>query len=326
MINIKIGAQYPHGACSYYRSYGVFPYLSRLDDRIKIDPISEIEWHVITNTDILYLERPQSVEFYSACKMAKDFNVKLWVDYDDSLFDVPEYNPCHEHFSKEDTKKIIVECLKMADVVTTTTPALKGLYSKYNDNVQIVENAFNDYNYTLPDEPSDQEALCWRGSTTHRQDLLGVASEMFQLAKEHPEWGWIFIGNDVWYITDGIPKHYQQNELPILKYFKFLKNSQPAIQLAPLAFNRFNVGKSNIAWIEGTFAGAVCIGPRMPEWNRPGILSYGNAESFRALLEGLMTDSSLRERLFNESKEYIQDNLCLSKINQKRKDIVEGLL
>jgi len=325
MIKIKVGVQYPHGACSYYRSMGPFSKLHKLNSKIDVQKIDEIEWHAIADTDILYLERPAGPEFLAACRIAKDFNVKLWVDYDDNLFDIPEYNPCHDTFNL-DVKKIIAQCVQLADIVTVATPELKNVYSNYNDNVVVIENAFNDYNFILPDEPSREEALLWRGSQTHRQDLLGVAEQVFKLAKEYPEWGWCFVGNDLWYMTDGIDKHYNQKELPVLKYFKFIKNTNPAIQFVPLQFNRFNVGKSNIAWIEGTYAGATCIGPDLPEWKRPGLIRYRDAKEFYVNLDSLIKDGRKRKDNFELSKYYIMDNLYLSKINLKRITVIERLL
>lgn len=324
-MKIKIGVQYPHGACSYYRTLGVFSKLHKLNDKIKVELIKEIEWHMVANADILYLERPSNYDFHTACTIAKDFNIPLWLDYDDNLFDLPEYNPGYKYFSQKTTKEVIQKCLKLADIVTVTTPELQKVYSNYNNNVHIVENAFNDYNYQLENNYSKNESLFWRGSETHRNDLLGVGVQMFDLAEKYKKWGWCFVGNNVWFITDNMKNYYQIDELTVLKYFRFIKQTNAGIQLAPLAFNRFNVGKSNISWIEGTFAGSCCIAPNLPEWNRPGVTVYDNANDFKEKLENLIKDKKIREMNFKASRKYIIDNLMLSDINKKRLNIIERL-
>jgi hypothetical protein len=324
-MKVKVGVQSPHGACSYYRTMGVLSKLRKLNPNISIELITEIEWHLIADADVLYLERPANANFHKACTIAKDYNVPLWIDYDDNLFDVPPYNPAYENYSKKQTKEVLASCIKMADVVTVTTKELQIVYGNLNKNIKVVENAFNDYNYKLEKKPSKNESLCWRGSRTHRNDLLGVLDEMVELSNKYEDWGWCFVGSDLWYVTDNIANHYQTNELPQLKFFKFMKNTNAAIQLAPLAFNRFNVGKSNIAWLEGVFAGSCCIAPHLPEWEKPGIETYKNRDEFKSKLDMLMRDKKKRERNFKDSRKYIVDNLLLSNINRKRLEILEGL-
>ena len=324
-MRVKLAVQYPHGACSYYRSIGVFSKLHKLNNNIEISHIKEIEWHMIADADVLYLERPCNYEFHTAIQMAKDFNVPVWIDFDDNLFDLPEYNPGHKYFSQKSTKECIEKCIKLADVITVTTPELQKVFSNYHGNVKIIENAFNDYNFNLPDQASKNESCLWRGSETHRNDLLGVAPQIFDLADKYKKWGWCFVGNNVWYMTDNINNHYQIDELPQLKYWKFIKQTNAGIQINPLAFNRFNVGKSNIAWIEGIFAGSCCIAPELPEWKRPGVTLYNNSNDFKDKLEYLIKDKKAREINFKLSREYILDNLLLSKINEKRLKILEEL-
>jgi len=325
-MRVKAAVQYPHGACSYYRSLGVLKKLHKLNNNISVEHIKEIEWHMISDADVLYLERPASYEFHTAGQMAKDFNVPLWVDFDDNLFDLPKYNPGHKYFSQDTTKECIIKCIKLADVVTVTTPELQKVYSNYHNNVKVIENAFNDYNFKLPNEASKNESCLWRGSETHRNDLLGVAPQIFELANKYKKWGWCFVGNNVWFMTDNINNHYQIDELPQLKFWKFIRKTNAGIQINPLAFNRFNVGKSNIAWIEGTFAGSCCIAPELPEWKRPGITLYDSPNDFKDKLDNLIKDKKIREMNFKTSRKYIIDNLLLSDINKKRLNILEELI
>jgi len=326
MKKIKLGIRYPHGACSYYRSMGVFSKLHKLDANIDSTLIDKIDWHFIADADILYLERPQDGHFYNACKIAKDFNVKVWVDYDDDLFNIPSWNPAKPHYSKPEVKKEIKKCLKIADVVTVTTPALKRLYSKYNKNVHIVENAFNDYNYRLPNKVSKNKIVNWRGSNTHRGDLILYSHQMSALSEKYKEkWGWSFIGSDIWYIIEYMKSVFHVDEMSITKYWKYIKRVAPSIQISPLMLNQFNTGKSNISWIEGTYSRACHLGPHLTEFRKPGIETYKTPDEFGSKLDILINDEKLREQNFNASKEYIIDNLMLSDVNKKRIEIIEEL-
>ena len=90
-MNHRIGAviSIPQGACSYYRSIGAF---SKIKD-IKFDLLEKGNWVNYSSIDILYMERPVLPSFIEGMRMAKSFNIPIWVDFDDDLFNVPKYNP-----------------------------------------------------------------------------------------------------------------------------------------------------------------------------------------------------------------------------------------
>ena len=109
--------------------------------------------------------------------------------------------------------------------------------------------------------------------------------------------------------------------MDIFAYFQRLIQLKPHFVVFPLEDNTFNKCKSNIAAIEATVAGAVCIAPEyMPE--------------FLKIADGYKTVSELENLLFNisdskavlgftrstykDQKTYIETNLRLSEINKIR--------
>jgi hypothetical protein len=166
MAKMKIVSGYPHGACSFYRSNGVFP---KLD--IHTLMMADVDWQSLADTDIVMMERPSDRNFYNAAHIIKEFGVKLWIDFDDNFFALPEWNQSKTHYQNPENQGAIIRCLKIADVVTVTTQLLKDIYSKYNDNIHVVPNAFNDYNYKFTKQYSKNKIIMWRGSNTHRGDL-----------------------------------------------------------------------------------------------------------------------------------------------------------
>ena len=56
--------------------------------------------------DIFYLQRPRSIDLETAC-LAKKFGLKLVVDYDDDLFNVPVHNPAHLGLHSEE-----IDCMR----------------------------------------------------------------------------------------------------------------------------------------------------------------------------------------------------------------------
>lgn len=113
--------------------------------------------------------------------------------------------------------------------------------------------------------------------------------------------------------------------MDIIDYFRNIKTLRPSIQIVPLENIMFNYNKSNIAWIEGTYAGAVTIAPNLPEFNKPGVLTYNSPKEFKSILEGcLKGDYDLRS-LYDSSYIYIKENLLLSKVNNLRKEVINLL-
>jgi hypothetical protein len=310
---------------------GPFMRLDRLDADIDVEHIDKIDWNYIADADILFLERPQDPDFVNICGIAKDCHVKLWVDFDDNLFDVPEWNPAYEHYKKKETIESIKKSLSLADVVSVTTPALVHVYKKYTDaKIVVVENAFNDYNFKLAEKVSQKKIINWRGSNTHRKDLILYSHAMSQLSEEHEkEWGWSFIGgqiaSDLWYITDFMKACFVIEEMSIPKYMKYISNVNPSIQISPLVMNNFNSSKSNISWIEGIYSGSCHVGPDLAEFRRPGIETYQTPRDFYDTLKRVMMDDKLREKNFNLSRDFIIDNLLLSNVNKKRVEIAREI-
>src|SRR5207244_6610452 len=117
----------------------------------------------IVDTDIVFFERPSQPHFYSGLELIKDFGLKIWLDFDDDFFNVPmkPFNPSGSHFNEPDVQKVFIKFLRMADVVTVSTDAIKKSYDRYSENVVVIPNAFNDYNYKWIYNHSSRDAVLW---------------------------------------------------------------------------------------------------------------------------------------------------------------------
>jgi len=100
----------------------------------------------------------------------------------------------------------------------------------------------------------------------------------------------------------------------------------PKVMQVPLADHIFNRCKSNIAAIEGIFAGAVCIVPDWSEWQIPGTLKYNNPKEYSEHLQNVC-QGNIKIKQNNEiAWDYINEVFSLQKINKKRIEIIESLI
>ena len=98
----------------------------------------------------------------------------------------------------------------------------------------------------------------------------------------------------------------------------------PSCLHVPLHDNPFNRAKSNIAWIEGSYAGAVCVVPAW--WNVPGALSYTDGPSYYEAIKSVIKGEVDKKKLNAEAWEFIMDTLPLSKVNVERLQIINSLI
>lgn len=318
-------------ATSLYRACGPFFKLGKISDFNLIEaPTSGARtyWTHMSQADAVFLQRPAGMNHLNICRFAKQMGLPLWLDYDDDFLDVPPWNPCHNLYRKEEVIYSIREICKLANVISVSTPELKAKLDQWCSDVRVVPNAHNDYLFRDFPKFEEQSAIVfWRGSKTHRHDLNLAAEGVLAVAKENPEWVFEFLGDKPWF-TDYMPDQQTLSSDPIdpIAYFDHLRVVKPAITIVPLRNHPFNHAKSNIAWIESSYAGACTLAPDFPVWRQPGVTLYRDGADFEVKLRDLMQQSDAhRLRLAAQSWQYIRENLFLSTVNKKRAQILEDL-
>lgn len=315
---------------SLYRAAGPMANLRKQIAGLQVGFPEAFDWVVMKGADVLFLQRPHLPQHLEIAQMAKDCNLPLWVDIDDDLFNVPMENQCYAAFRDEPTREIMRQCLRLADVVTVASQALKDELSSLNQRIEVIPNAFDEswlHNYDPINKPKDKNLIFWRGSDSHVKDLMSEAEAIGRVAIAHPELKWRFCGYLPWFYGESVlmkGKVEHVKSLAPLKYFNFLKTSNAAISIVPLVDNKLNRCKSNIAWQEATLQGAAVLAPNLPEWQVPGVVCYKPGQ-FQEMLEMLLTGKIDPQDSLKTSLEYILEDLTLTKINRKRIDILESL-
>lgn len=319
-MKVSITNEFSAGAVGWYRGHGV---IGHMDVEWK-NPENQ-NWVEVMDTSIQLMIRPWNSRFAGLIHISQLNNVPTWSDFDDDYLDIPEHNKAYPVLLKNEPNfvEITKDIIRKSDVVTVTTEFLQKKFSEYNSNVKIIPNAFNDYRYKMPSEPSENARILWRGTESHRMDLIAFNEPIKQVNHYMKEWQWYFNGNNTWWFTMGMQNCFEGEEVDIHIYFNALREIQPSIVIVPLVDETFNHAKSNIAWLEATYAGAVCLAPTFPEWKRPGVCNYKDQKDFKEKLEKLMIDAPYRRRFWYDSKKYIEENLLLSKVNRMRKEIIE---
>lgn len=327
---INIAAFYPCAtdATSFYRGAGPFSMLRKLDPFIQVASYADVNWSVLRNCDLMFLQRPSTPTYRELAKTAKKNGLPLWVDYDDDLFNIPEWNPAYEIFKKPENQDTVLTALTLADIVTVSTPKLKEIYAPHNKNIVVIPNAFDDYvfSFSRKENMNFNKIVMWRGSKSHRKDLHSAKMPMIKLSHKW-DFTWLFLGDEPRFIDDMNEKHTRTiGPMDIMGYFPFIKQVKPGIFIVPLENNVFNLSKSAIAAYEAVYAGAVVLAPDMPEWKIPGVINYQDCEDFEKKLDAMMQGEVNLWEQYDRSYEHIKEHFLLSKINKQRLEIVKQLL
>jgi len=331
----------PFDGTSFYRAYGIFPDLKKqFGGDFEVNKFHGVgvtyTWADLLPYDILFLQRPalDAAKHIKMVEYMKAIGKKVWVDWDDNLFAVPMENRVYDDMTPQ-VRKATMDITLMADLVTVSTGALQEFFIELGcKKVEVVPNAWDferfpmasSYN-ELKDVPPPQEKklhYLWRGSETHQGDLL-THSEIIYGSIQRGE-HWTFMGYNPWFLTESVPHGtytYLKSE-DIQIYLRILKQQKAQALVFPLRDHLFNRCKSNIAWIEATYAGMVCIAPDWPEWQLPGVITYTGTDQLQTHLS--QDYSEYAGACWRSSKKYITENLSLSLINSKRKQLLTDLI
>jgi len=238
------------------------------EDKISIKDVRE---H-LQAADVVVFHRAEEQEYHVLAKLLKKDGKKIVMDNDDT-FVLDDFHPLaqftsdgkfQEHLQRRSDN--IDEFIKLCDLVTTTTKTLKKEYDKLNDNVVILPNCVDPYDW---DEPlrneGDKVRIGIVGSAAieydyhHIKDLIkrlgdreDVELVLFGLGdlshrKDNPKVTEVF--RDEYKFWDSV----NMEQFPWVKRDKYndtLNEARLDIMIIPRRDNYFNRCKSNVKFLE----------------------------------------------------------------------------
>ena len=115
------------------------------------------------------------------------------MDLDDYWLPTKEH-PIHDLIKVNKIHEKIIENLKVAKYVITTTTIFADEIKKYNKNVVIFPNALNpkEPQFIAQNEPSDRLRFGWLGGSSHLHDLL-ILEDLFQRMEPYKEKSQVYL-------------------------------------------------------------------------------------------------------------------------------------
>lgn len=329
MKKIFINTPYSSDGNSFWRCMGPMSYLAKNSEYSIHCPEqgSSFQWDGIAQYDLIFMHRPCRPDDIKLMQMARTMNIPVWSDYDDWLFHLPNWNPHKKVYHNPNIQSIMAAAITLSDVVSVTTTLLQHEFSKLNNNVVIVPNAYREDLFPFrSDTPKPRkDEFYWRGSSTHDGDLISVLDGLRSLSKKTHFMG----GSSSFVLSQMDPKLVEEHDTyDTIRYWKVINDLGAKVMIFPLDGHYFNQCKSNIAWIEAMHAGSVIVAPDLPEWKHPGIISYtcNDSVSFLAACEQAMamTEDQVKEAN-HDGYVYMKSKFGIRTVNQIREAILKSI-
>jgi len=307
----------PGDAVEFYRGKGP---LSAIDWVKVVESDRKDPWIDLANSDAHFMCRPIDAGMAGSLSSSNEIQYPVWVDYDDLFTMIPTLHPFRVGLTKRHVFDTVKEFVTNAPIVTVSTDLLKQYYvAQFGiqdaDRIKVIPNAW-DYRFMREElRPfAQRDIIIYRGSPTHTPDTNAFRNSLVQgLSYLKDKYEFVCAGVAPEEIPEGM-KFQFYDWAGMMVYVTMMKRIGPKLMIVPLADHPFNHCKSNIAAIEGTWAGANIIAPHWPEWCKiPGVLTYKTQEEFVKLLR----DFEYSQERVNAAWGYIKDELNLDVINRK---------
>lgn len=287
----------------------------------------DVEW-----ADIVLIHRPINPVHLSLSKFVKEKGKKLWIDNDDDQLSIPMDHISYMIYNSDITKESIKGSNRLADLVTISNRQILKSYRDFNSNIVYYPCAYDERIMPPLDLSPRNKAVLWRGSASHKKSIHEFAHCFEKIDKEVEGWDFHFVGDYPWQILEKIKRnswHCQSEYMPTEHLWDYARKLKPLIQMVVSTNDQFTKSRSNMAYLDGTIAGAVTVCRDFPHFQVPGIYKYSGVYDFsKCLLEAmkLIDDPKQTQALVGQAWQYIQRKQTFKAINVVQWGAIQSMM
>jgi glycosyltransferase involved in cell wall biosynthesis len=277
--------------------------------------------------DCYIFSRPIDQSFLPYLReLKKAGRIIVWSMDDDELA-VPYWNPVQRTPLQI---QVWQECLRLADVIWTSTEVLQKKYGG-----EVLPNLIAPQLWpSITPETKSPVRIVWAGSPSHEVDLNNIVPAITRIISHYQDKVlFLFFG----YLPTALAKFSRiagtefaklvpmsrhvgyASPIHIAEYPAALCDLRPDIGLCPLADHRFNEAKSPIKWMEYVMAGAAVIASGGEPYERvidgTGLI----ANDWFKCMSRLIEDAPLRHGLWTKARGAVLQNHSWEASAQKQK-------
>jgi glycosyltransferase involved in cell wall biosynthesis len=298
-----------HG-CGWYRCHVPGMELQRRGYRVTLN--DGITPQQVDASDVIVFQRQWRPVALQAMQYAKQTGKLTVFELDDDLWNLHPSNPGYKAWSRPRMIGGLEAMLRLADVVTTTTPALADQLRRFNGNIRILPNMLPGEHWRVERvRPAgyDRVAVGWAGSSTRGRDLEIVKDIVLQLLARYPRMDFLVAGDDSNMVFPPHERIRQLRPVKIEQYPRLIAEFD--VGIAPVVDSRFNQAKSDLKILEYGILGVPCVASNVEAYahsvenGENGFLAK-NDKQWLKYLERLIEQPELRETVGSSAKEFAE--------------------
>ena len=264
-VRLLILTANPADACGEIRLFNPIEYLrteGRVATRIfpadkkNVPSFEHIDW-----ADLMVIQRLRNKSLRPLVTYAKKKGVPIICEMDDNLLDLPEKHI--EYKSKRRRRRNISKLewyIERADAITTSTRPLAQFLRKYQDDVFILRNYIEPFLHRFPPIEKAQTdktrlTIGYAGTPTHGYDFQPLLTPLKRISVQYQDKiKFHFLGYMPQELAGLSNVTCETRLLSYRYYLNTLYQEGFDLALAPIEDNFFNECKSNIKFLEYSFA------------------------------------------------------------------------
>lgn len=275
----------------------------------------------------------------------RSYGKKIVYETDDNYFAMDGHVPFER--AKRFSVPSALELAKHADLISVSTPYLKGVYEKITKTpIKVIPNALNFQDYDMRPRERKELRIGWQGSNVHIGDLLMVIKPIRKLQKKY-KFKFIIFGIDDQPIEDlhefakkrmdgrewsvNLEKLFPYIEemkaeglfehIPFTKYVEQYQIKLPMLDfdigICPLMDTEFNRAKSCLKYYEYVATGTTALASNVIPYNtemKNKDLVNNTEEEWEAALEKLITDDAYRQSRWMMQNQWVRSKRSINRI------------
>ena len=289
----------------------VFPAKHIDDDGIFIDITAVgMSYEALKEYDTIMVQRLCDWESFYMLERLKKAGKRIVYDLDDNLFNLDRSNPSAGLIGR-DEQIAAVNCMKLADAVTVSTPSLAEVIKTVTNGLQatIIPNAVDMSDGWIPTpftgSPDGIKRIFWQGGNSHAVDWTECIDAVDAILGERKDVHLVILGFLPPTVHVMLQKGSWKGKIEFLEfssaetYFEMMKHIRAEVGIAPLKDTPFNESKSCLKFLEYSATGMPTVASNVRpyaeviEHGKNGFLVKDSQEWFDAITKCL-DDKRLR--------------------------------
>jgi len=270
--------------------------------------------------DTIFVQRLHDWESFYTLERLKNVGKRIVYDIDDDLFNITPDNPAYNTITRDD-QLAAANCMKLADVVTTTTAELQRRLTNVMEGVAplVVPNAWDCNDRWSEDlgSPDGFKRILWSGGASHGADWEECFEAVDEIMTEREDVRLVIMGFLPPCVENLVQDPFYRSRVEFCgfrdpqTYYEMIHHVRAEVGLAPLRSTGFNAAKSPIKYLEYSLIGVPTVASAWLPYSpvitdkKDGRLVSGK-ESWKRSIEFLLDHPSKREEMVRAARRTCQ--------------------